>query len=202
MAPLDLEAGATLADTERLRLWRVRRGVLVVCQHGPGLGERPQYLALPGDLIGLEQCVGAAPPSRVLALAAATLVALPSGGAVPSPVLLGQALAQARRQADELQRLRAGLLSERLLRLLALLRQPGAPDGDVAMPTLKQLSRLLEATPEAICRTLTQMKQADVIVAQASAAPLARPRVRVALPVAGSQAPRAGGAWARSPVQP
>lgn len=162
-----LVAGSTVAAVDLQRVWLLREGVVAVClpaRDAPG--DRPQYLALPGDLSGAEQLAGEARPSQLSVLAAAVLVAVPCGTAAQRQGLLLPALAQARRQAREFLCLRSGSLADRLRHLLLML---GASHGDVIdlrLPQLRELSSLLDKSPEAICRVLGGLKKMDVLVAQ------------------------------------
>lgn len=181
-----IAAGSAMAERKLQRQWRVREGALVICHRGDDAIERAQYLAMAGDLIGVEPLIGEPPPSRIQAVASATLTAVAASGEQAQSGLLAQALAQSRRQARELLQLRSGRLHVRVLRLLSMLGQSKGGEVEVGLPPLRQLSLLLDATPEAICRALTSMKHNDVIV------PQPEPRGRVVLIVPpGPQGPAA-----------
>jgi hypothetical protein len=162
-----LPAGAALAEVELQRLWLLQEGVVAVCHPAQDGGcDHPEYLALPGNLIGAERLAGEATPSRINVLAAAVLVAVPSGTAAQRQGLLAPALAQARRQAREFLSLRSGSLADRVRHLLLLLGAKHGEEVDLKLPQLRQLSSLLDATPEAICRVLGGLRRMDVLVAQ------------------------------------
>jgi hypothetical protein len=168
-------AGSAMDERNLRSPWRVREGALVICHRGDDAIERAQYLAVAGDLIGVEPLIGEASPSRVQALASATLTPVVAGTEHAQSGLLAQALAQSRRQARELLHLRSGVLRGRVLRLLSMLGQPNGSEVEVGLPPLRQLALLLDATPEAICRALTSMKHNELIV------PQQEPRGRVVL---------------------
>ncbi len=162
-----LSAGTVMAEADLPRLWLLRQGVVAVYQPTPtSAGDRPQYLALPGDLIGAEQLAGEATPSRISILANAVIAAVPCVTSAQRHELLTSALVQARRQAREFLCLRSGSLADRVRHLLLMLGATHGEEVNLQLPPLRQLSGLFDATPEAICRVLGGLKQLDVLVAQ------------------------------------
>jgi hypothetical protein len=163
-----LRAGHELDGAETTRLWRVRRGVVGVVHDAAGLEERPQFLALPGDLIGADALAGLATPSRVFAVTAAELEAVACPDTPSRHELLSVAYAQSRRQGREIVRLRTGSVADRVKQMLLLLGDDdaGAEESDVELPSLRRLADILDASPEAICRVIGRMRQLDVLGAR------------------------------------
>ena len=163
-----LRPGHELGHSDMARLWRVRHGVVGVVHHLAAGEGRPQFLALAGDLIGADALAGEATPSRVFAVTAAELEAVPCFGAAARHEALSLAYAQSRRQGREILRLRTGSVADRVKQMLLLLgdSDADAEEADVELPSLRRLGDILDASPEAICRVLGRMRQLDVLVAR------------------------------------
>lgn len=160
-----LRSGALLDETDALPLWRVRRGLMALGARDGREGERTHFLAVPGDLIGVEALVGEPAALRACAVTAVEIEALACVDLRLQPDLLRQAYAQARRQGREILRLRTGLVADRVRQMLLLLGEHAdADDAEVELPSLRRLADLLDASPEAICRVLGRMRQLDVLV--------------------------------------
>ncbi len=163
-----LRPGHELAVADVTRLWRVRRGMLGMAQGTPAEDARVQFLALPGDLVGAELLTREADPSRVIAVTAAELEAVPCFGLASRHEVLTVAYAQSRRQGREILRLRTGLVADRVKQMLMLLGEhgDGCDEAEVELPSLRQLADILDASPEAICRVLGRMRQLDVLISR------------------------------------
>lgn len=157
-------AGAERQGADLQGLWLLRQGVVALSPIGDK--HRPHYLALPGDWLGVETLIGDPAPALASVLAEAVIV--PAASCMPPErsALLATAYAQARRQAREFLQLRSGLLADRVRHLLLLLGVSQGEDMDVELPSLRQLAGLLDATPEAICRVLSGLRQMEVLVPQ------------------------------------
>jgi hypothetical protein len=78
--------------------------------------------------------------------------------------LLTEALIQARRQGRELVRLRSGGVPERVKALLLLLGSDDARDEQVvAMPTLRDMSRIVDSSPESVSRVISSMRRRRIV---------------------------------------
>lgn len=157
-------AGYECRQAELQGLWQLRQGVLAI-----GLAaddHRPQYLALPGDWIGVETLSGGPAPDWAWVMADARIEPAALVEARAHRRFLATAYAQARRQAREFLQLRSGSLTDRVRNLLLMLGASQGEHMDVELPSLRQLSALLDATPEAICRVLSGLRQLDVLVPQ------------------------------------
>lgn len=116
-----LAPGHELGVADALRAWRVCRGVIGVVHDAAGGPCQAQYLALPGDLVGVEHLTGEPLPARVFAITAAEIETVVCHGGLERGDLLALAYAQSRRQAREFLRLRSGSLTDRVRHLLLLL---------------------------------------------------------------------------------
>jgi len=146
-------------------LWRVQRGMVAVLRNDAGHW-RLLRLAMPGDWLNLE--VASASPVAVdmLALSDCRLQAHAPVVNARSAEWLQQALLQQQARAETVLHLRTGTAHERVVHFVSLLqsvraadRQPLATVTDLALPALRWLALLLDATPETICRTLTKLRQ-------------------------------------------
>lgn len=141
-------------------VWRVRQGAFRL-ERAVGDGLSVVHLALPGDLVGLEGLC--AEPF------ACTVTALVDSVATPEPVLgeaaltttLAAALLQQQRQSLDMALMRSGKAPVRLGHLLKLLAHAfGAGRGALdrkALPALKDMAQIIDATPETVCRELTRL---------------------------------------------
>lgn len=157
-------AGAECPPGDLRGLWRLQLGVVAISHASDEHG--PHYLALPGDLIGAEVLAGQPVPLRGWVLAEAVLVPVAPGGAGQQRELLSAAYGQARRQARDFLRLRTGSLADRIRDLLLLLGVSQGEELNVELPSLRLLSGLLNASPEAICRVLSGLKQLKILASQ------------------------------------
>jgi hypothetical protein len=152
--------GQALLGLGQTGIWRLTAGCVVLFEESRdlSLAPKPLYLARAGDLIGVESLTGDAAPASAQALASSRLVALTAPEADAGSAILIECLQQARRQARDMLQLRTGMLRGRVEWLLALIGfAQGRPEG-FALPPLRQLGLLLDASPEAICRALSSMR--------------------------------------------
>lgn len=148
------------------RLWRVRQGLVAAWPLPQDHRSAPRFVALRGDLVGAEALAGAGVALRVVGLAASALEPVDWHDEAARGRLLAQAYAQARRQGQESLLLRTGPLPDRVKQMLLMLGAgPAAGDeSEIELPSLRVLAQVLNATPEAVCRVLGQMRQLRVLV--------------------------------------
>lgn len=144
-------------------LWRVLRGVVRLDRQG-GDHPLPVWLALPGDLIGIEALCELPYQFAATALTTCQMQTV----ALPSPhlrgALLQEALLQQQRRGQDMATLRTGQVGERVARLLNLLDLPwrdldrsDLPRADAvraALPTLRDIALVVDAKTETVCRAL------------------------------------------------
>ena len=151
--------GTTLLQAHaRGPAWRVTQGVFCV-EHPSGQGV--MQLALPGDVVGVESWCHLA--------YAHTVTALTGGHAQPEAVLTEADRAQAltatvlqqQRQMADMVSLRSGPVQARLERLLHLLNHRAGSRALALsrkhLPALKDLARVVDSTPETVCRELNRL---------------------------------------------
>lgn len=149
---IELKPGRSLILASDGGVWRVTRGVLRV---GTSATADCQYLAMPGDVVGLETHLGQQSMACSIAM---TDVTLERVNAVDASALATEVLKQSRRQCDEMLRLRSGTILERLQHLLGLLAPNGNRATPVALPRLRDAAAVVDSTVETVCRTFAALQ--------------------------------------------
>lgn len=143
-------------------LWRVIDGVVRLDRDG-GAVRLPVQLALPGDLIGVEALCDQPYQLNAAAFTDCRVERVEVGSEPQRQVLLQQALLQQQNRCQDMATLRTGSVAQRLGHLLALLGLPwqGQVDNRAtveamrrALPSLQELSEVVDAKRETVCRTL------------------------------------------------
>lgn len=129
----------------------VVRGALFV---GSANRRSCHFVALPGDLLGVEQALAIS--SDLVATALTEVVFRPTMADSVS-TLLATALLQSRRQSSEMDRLRTGPIAARVQYLIEMLRSAASED-DCVTPRLHHAAAVVECTPETICRLFTSLR--------------------------------------------
>ena len=147
-------------------VWRVVRGVARLDRQGTE-HPLPVWLALPGDLIGIESLCRLPYQFAATALVECEVKALQAPGSHERSALLQEALLQQQRRGQEMAMLRTGQVALRLARLLTLLGLPwqdiGRSETDraeavrAALPTLRDMALVVDAKIETVCRALAQL---------------------------------------------
>ena len=147
-------------------VWRVTRGVVRLDRQG-GEHPLPVWLALPGDLIGVEALCELPYQFAATALTACELQAVALPPAHQRGGLLQAALLQQQQRGQDMATLRTGQVGERVARLLNLLDLPwhGLDRTDTqraervraALPALREIALVVDAKTETVCRALGQL---------------------------------------------
>lgn len=147
-------------------VWRVVRGVVRLDRQG-GEHPLPVWLALPGDLIGIEALCELPYQFAATALTDCEVQAVELPPASERGALLQEALLQQQRRGQEMATLRTGQVGERVARLLSLLGLPwlGLDRADLhranavraALPALRDIALVVDAKTETVCRALSQL---------------------------------------------
>lgn len=147
-------------------VWRVVEGLVRLDRHVDPL-RQPVQLALPGDLIGVESLCGRPYQLSATAFTDCRLARVPLDARHPIETLLQQALLQSQARSQDMAALRTGTVARRLSHLLGLMRADRLPD-DIsrgghpdtlrdALPALRDVAQLVDATTETVCRVLAQL---------------------------------------------
>ncbi len=154
-------------STQSLRhMWRVCRGALRIDSATAGEAGRFMRLALPGDVIGVEQWVGT---NDNLSLRALTEVQLEPVTAIGAEMmqLLMETVVIAHQRCREVVSLRTGPVSQRVKTLLLMFADTVSPEAtrgsDIALPNLSDMANILDAAPETVSRVFSSMRQLDFL---------------------------------------
>lgn len=144
-------------------VWRVVRGVVRLDRQG-GEHPLPVWLALPGDLIGIEALCELPYQFAATALTSCEVAAMPLPPTHERAGLLQEALLQQQRRGQEMATLRTGQVGERVARLLSLMGLPwrdlaptdasGSDSVRAALPALRDIALVVDAKTETVCRAL------------------------------------------------
>lgn len=147
-------------------MWRVQSGALRIDSAPEGEASRFMRLALPGDVIGVEQWVGTDDSLAVRALTPVCLSQLRVKGAPMMHVLM-ETVVIAHQRCREVVSLRTGPVSQRVKCLLLMFADSVHPEGkssaECALPMLSDLADILDAAPETVSRVFSSMRQLDYL---------------------------------------
>lgn len=145
---------------QRAGLWRLERGVCLIERTTCG-GRDVVALAFPGDFIGVESVLGEAAAFGATAMLDATLCGCPLTDERDRAHVLGSAVRQHQRQSLEMAELRSGPIVDRLQHLLRLLSRANVrrdtPLDRKELPTLRDISQIVNSAPETVCRELNRL---------------------------------------------
>ncbi len=155
-----LSAREKLPASELNQLWRVASGALRVDSAPRGEVSRFVRLALPGDVIGLEQWAGTDDSLSLRALVATRLTPVLATGE-PMMHILMETVVVAHQRCREVVTLRTGPVARRIKALLLMFAQNRDSEGGVAecaLPHLTDLSDIVDAAPETVSRVFGSMR--------------------------------------------
>jgi len=163
---LYLEAREGLVADLARPLWRVAAGALRIDSAPAGEASRFVRLALPGDVIGVEQWAGTCDHLSLRALIDSHLTPVQATGA-PMMQILMETVVVAHQRCREVVTLRSGPVAQRIKALLLMFAQ-GRPAGsgmvaDCPLPYLTDLSDIVDAAPETVSRVLGSMRAHDFL---------------------------------------
>lgn len=163
-APLRVLRGDTLLHAGRSGpLWRVTAGAFRLERPAQD-GETFVQLALAGDLMGVE-CLCAEPYAYTAVALTDSLVCLqPQGQDISRYKVMAQGFLQQQRRALDMMKLRSGSIAGRIGYLLGLLGHPPETPSPAQerrrLPSLAELARVVDSTPETVCRELKAFRPA------------------------------------------
>lgn len=160
-----LAAQESLTTAELKQLWRVESGALRIDSAPAGERSRFVRLALPGDIIGVEQWAGTDDSLCLRALIVCKISPVTVRGAPMMPLLM-ETVVQAHQRCREVVSLRTGPVAQRLKALLLMFAQEQTEDACAAncdVPNLADLSDILDAAPETVSRVFASMRAMQVV---------------------------------------
>ena len=170
--PRQMVAREVLAPDDLRQLWRVESGALRIDSAPKGEKARFVRLALPGDVIGVEQWVGSNDSLSLRALIATRLSPVAATGG-PMMQILMETVVVAHQRCREVVTLRTGPAARRIQALLLMFAQSdetwagaGSIDQathDVAVPNLADLSDILDITPETVSRVFASLRERNFL---------------------------------------
>jgi len=147
-------------------LWRVEQGALRIDSAVAGEAARFMRLALPGDVIGVEQWVGTDDRLSFRALTEVRLAPLAANGTEMMQILM-ETVVVAHQRCREVVSLRTGPVAQRVKALLLMFADSvstGATRGcDIAVPNLGDMAEILDAAPETVSRVFSSMRRLDFL---------------------------------------
>ena len=151
-------------------MWRVQSGALRMDSALVGEASHFMRLALPGDVIGVEQWVGTSDSLNFRALTPVCLVPVEATGAEMMEILmeiLMETVVVAHQRCREVVSLRTGTVSQRVKSLLLMFADSVNLDAkstaECALPLLSDMANILDAAPETVSRVFSSMRQLDYL---------------------------------------
>ncbi len=161
-----LDAREGLAASDLTHLWRVQSGALRIDSAPSGEASRFMRLALPGDVIGVEQWVGSDDALSVRALTEVALTPVQAEGAEMMALLM-ETVVVAHQRCREVVSLRTGPVSQRVKTLLLMFADSVNPQAkttaECALPNLSDMADILDAAPETVSRVFSSMRRLDYL---------------------------------------
>jgi CRP-like cAMP-binding protein len=147
------------------KLWRVVQGAILL-QKASEDGVALTQMALPGDIIGLEGLCNRPYTNSAIALIETKLIQQGVSGNYSAFAAVAEGYLQQQQRMHDMTKLRTGLVSSRLQYLVQILAQckvmRGGNLGRKDLPTLRDMSQIMDTAGETICRELkTLFPQAD-----------------------------------------
>lgn len=159
-----LNARECLAASDMAQMWRVQSGALRIDSAPSGEAGRFMRLALPGDVIGVEQWVGSDDALNVRALTEVRLTPVQAEGAEMMALLM-ETVVIAHQRCREVVSLRTGPVSQRVKTLLLMFAEHVSPQAQTAtqceLPNLADMADILDAALETISRVISTMRRLD-----------------------------------------
>ena len=164
---LHLEPREVLAPDAPQQLWRVATGALRIDSAPPDEASRFVRLALPGDVIGVEQWAGTNDHLSLRALIDTSLTPVEATGPQMMQILM-ETVVVAHQRCREVVTLRSGPVAQRIQALLLMFAPQTPAQGNVSVadcpvPYLADLSEIVDAAPETVSRVLGSMRAHDFL---------------------------------------
>ncbi|MDD5029686.1 MAG: Crp/Fnr family transcriptional regulator [Rhodoferax sp.] len=162
----NLNAREVLHLQDQRQMWRVQSGALRIDSAAIDEASRFMRLALPGDVIGVEQWVGTQDTLSYRALTPVVLCPVQASGPEVMEILM-ETVVVAHQRCREVVTLRTGPVSQRVKALLLMFAEHVSPDAkntaDCAVPNLADMAEVLDAAPETVSRVFSSMRRLDYL---------------------------------------
>ena len=162
-----LAAREVFAPAAQGVLWRVQTGALRINSAPVGEASRFVRLALPGDVVGVEQWAGTHDCLSLRALIDSSLTPVAASGTAMMQILMDTVVV-AHQRCREVVTLRSGPVAQRIQALLLMFAPQTPAQGNVSVadcpvPYLADLSEIVDAAPETVSRVLGSMRAHDFL---------------------------------------
>ncbi|MFZ4625585.1 MAG: hypothetical protein ACOYNF_15285 [Rhodoferax sp.] len=161
-----LAAREALSAPDQTQMWRVASGALRIDSGTESEASRFMRLALPGDVIGVEQWVGIHDCLGFRALTEVCLTPVAASGAAMMQILM-ETVVVAHQRCRQVVTLRTGPVSQRVKCLLLMFADSASPQAnrsaECALPDLSDMADILDAAPETVSRVFSSMRQLDFL---------------------------------------
>lgn len=161
-----LAARDTVQWQDPRQMWRVLSGALRIDSAATDETSRFVRLALPGDVIGVEQWVGTPDILGYRALTPVVLCPVQASGPEVMDILM-ETVVVAHQRCREVVTLRTGPVSQRVKALLLMFADAVSPDAqnsaECALPSLADMAEVLDAAPETVSRVFGSMRRLDYL---------------------------------------
>lgn len=138
-------------------VWQIQRGLMWL---SADQGQALTWLALPGDMLGVETLCGEAYACTAVALKGTTLARLSVDTQWGQFSVVAQGYLQQQQRLRDMARLRSGTVGARMSHLLRMLALEFDGGERVLqrheLPTLREMAQLIDAKPETVCRELAR----------------------------------------------
>jgi CRP-like cAMP-binding protein len=147
-------------------MWRVQSGALRIDSAATDEASRFMRLALPGDVVGVEQWVGTHDTLGYRALTPVVLCPVQASGPEVMEILM-ETVVVAHQRCREVVSLRTGPASQRVKCLLLMfadsVNQEAKSTAECAVPNLSDMADILDAAPETVSRVFSSMRRLDYL---------------------------------------
>lgn len=161
-----LSAREVLHMQDQRQMWRVRSGALRIDSAAIDEASHFMRLALPGDVVGVEQWVGTHDTLSYRALTPVVLCSVQATGPEVMEILM-ETVVVAHQRCREVVSLRTGPVSQRVKALLLMFAEHVSPTAkntaECAVPNLADMAEVLDAAPETVSRVFSSMRRLDYL---------------------------------------
>jgi len=164
---IQLKPREVLGNDKARQVWQVTEGALRIDNYCAPDSLRFIRLALPGDILGLEQLAGEREPDVARAITKVSLTQLYIQDDHELAQLFRDALIRHHRRCRETASLRIGTVEERVRRLLLLIAYGKDDFQSIArlltIPSLVNIASIINAAPETVSRIVSGLRESGFL---------------------------------------